>query len=439
MASPRTIGSIVAIAVIAGAIVAVAAVWRPAISAVYQTAPQSFDSALVKRGRDLAAIGNCNDCHTMRGGRDFAGGLPVPTPFGTIYSSNITPDAETGIGRWSEAAFRRAMQSGVNRDGQHLYPTFPYDHFTHVSDDDDRALYAYLMTRQPVRAAARENALAFPFNQRIAVAGWKLLFLRQASYQPDRTQSAEWNRGAYLVEGLAHCGACHTPRNALGAENTQASFAGGDVDNWHAYAINRQSSAPVPWNAEALFQYLRQGWHPDHGVARGPMAKVVSNLSEVPESDVYAIATYMADVFGAPTPEQKRRGDDARAQAKSKQAAQPDDSNAGANVFAAACSTCHATDRAPPFGGIHLALSTALTSLDARNAANIVLSGIRPSAGERSPIMPGFADSMSDAQIVAVLDYLRMRLGNVPPWTNTSDIVRDVRRTQTVPLQREQP
>ncbi len=366
--------------------------------------------------------------------------MPVPTPFGTIYSSNITPDPETGIGRWTEAAFRRAMQSGVNRDGQHLYPTFPYDHFTHVSDDDDRALYAYLMTRRPVRAPARENDLAFPFNQRVAVAGWKVLFLRHGSYQPDSTQSAEWNRGAYLVEGLAHCGACHTPRNALGAEKSQASFAGGDVDNWHAYAINGQSSAPVPWDADALFRYLRQGWHPDHGVARGPMAEVVSNLSEVPESDIRAIAIYMASVSGAPTAERKRRGDEVLAQANSGPV-QPANggTTSGAQIYAAACAGCHATDRAPPFGGINLALSTALTSPDARNAANIVLSGIRPTAGERSPIMPGFADSMSDGQIAALLDYLRTRFGNASPWTNTADIVRDIRRTQTVLLQREQP
>src|SRR5437879_7254756 len=173
MASPRIIGSIIAIAVIAGAIAAVAIVWRPAVAAIDPPAPSSFDSALVKRGRDLAAIGNCNDCHTVRGGKDFAGGLPVPTPFGIIYSSNITPDAETGIGRWSEAAFRRAMQSGVNRDGQHLYPTFPYDHFTRVSDDDDRALYTYLMTRRPVREPARARTLAFPFSHRVEVWGWE--------------------------------------------------------------------------------------------------------------------------------------------------------------------------------------------------------------------------------------------------------------------------
>jgi mono/diheme cytochrome c family protein len=443
-ASPRMIGSILAMTAIAAAIAVAAIVWRPAIAAIEPPAPQSFDSALVKRGRDFAAIGNCNDCHTVRDGRDFAGGLAVPTPFGTIYSPNITPDAETGIGRWSEAAFRRAMQSGVNRDGQHLYPTFPYDHFTHVSDEDDHALYAYLMTRPAVRAPARANQLSFPFDQRVVVAGWKLLFLRHGSYQPEPAKTAEWNRGAYLVEGLAHCGACHTPRNSLGAERARDAFGGGDVDNWHAYAINRQSPAPVPWNAEALFGYLRQGWHPDHGVARGPMAQVVGNLSGVPESDVRAIATYMADMFGVPTPDRKRRGDEVLAQAAARpvqtpqasQAPQASSGNAlGASIYAAACAACHASDRAPPFGGINLALSTTINGPDARNAANIILSGIRPVAGERSPIMPGFADSMSDDQIAALLDYLRARFSQQPPWTNTADIVRESRRTQTALLQ----
>ena len=379
----------------------------------------------------LAGAGNCMACHTARGSQPGAGGRPFTLAIGTFYSSNITPDAETGIGRWSEAAFRRAMQSGVDREGRHLYPTFPYDHFTNVSDDDNRALYAFLMTRQPVRAPARENQLSFPFNQRAVVAGWKLLYLRHGTYQADATRSAEWNRGAYLVDGLAHCGACHTPRNSLGAERTQAAFAGGDVDNWHAYAINSQSPAPVPWDAAALFQYLRHGWHPDHGVARGPMAEVVSNLSGVPENDVRAIATYMAGVFGAPTPEAKRRGDDVLAQARSQQAPQ---SSSTASLYAAACATCHGSDRGPPYGGINLALSSAFSGPDARNAANIVLSGIRPVAGERSPIMPDFADSMSDDQIASLLDHLRARF-NQPAWTNTLNIVRDARRTQTVFLQ----
>src|SRR5579863_6148619 len=254
MTKPRIIAGIVAGFLIGGAGAAVALVWRPAISPIESPAPQSFGAELVKRGRDLAAIGNCSDCHTVREGRAFAGGVPVPTPFGTIYSSNITPDPDTGIGRWSEAAFRRAMRSGIDRAGQHLYPTFPYDHFTNVTDEDDRALYAFLMTRQPIDAASRANELSFPLNQRFVVAGWKFLFLRRETFQADAAQSAEWNRGAYLVEGLAHCGACHTPRNVLGAERTSAAFSGGDVDDWQAYAINSRSPSPVPWDTEALFR-----------------------------------------------------------------------------------------------------------------------------------------------------------------------------------------
>src|ERR1700750_1186514 len=187
--SPRMIASVIAGVLIAGAAGGFAVAWRPAIAAIEPPSPQSFDPALVKRGRELAAIGNCNDCHTVRGGSSFAGGLPVPTPFGTIYSSNITPDRDTGIGRWPEAAFRRAMRSGVNRDGQHLYPTFPYDHFTNVSDEDDQALYAFLMTRPPVHAPARANQLSFPLDQRVVIAGWKLLFLRRDTYHPDPDKS----------------------------------------------------------------------------------------------------------------------------------------------------------------------------------------------------------------------------------------------------------
>ncbi|WP_249780783.1 cytochrome c [Bradyrhizobium sp. dw_78] len=445
------IAAAIAGVLIAAGIAGFAVTWRPAIAAVEPPSPQSFDPVLVKRGRELAAIGNCNDCHTMRGGSSFAGGLPVPTPFGTIYSSNITPDPDTGIGRWPEQAFRRAMRSGVDRDGQHLYPTFPYDHFTNVSDEDDRALYAFLMTRPPVHAPARDNQLSFPLDQRFVVAGWKLLFLRHGGYQPDGGRSAEWNRGAYLVEGLAHCGSCHTPRNGLGAERPDAQFAGGDVDNWHAYAINSQSPSPVPWNADTLFSYLRRGWDSDHGTARGPMAEVVSNLSSVSESDVRAIALYMADVFGAPAPDRIRHGEAVLAQAKMRaktQAGAPAAQAAngaatqdwtmnatGASIYAAACATCHESNRALPYGGVNLALSTALSGPDPRNAVNIVLSGVRPVPGERSPIMPGFADSMNNEQIVALLQFLRGRFSNQPAWSGVAKTVLDARRMQTVFLQ----
>jgi mono/diheme cytochrome c family protein len=427
------IGGVVAVTLVGGAAAVFAIAWRPAMPVTDPGAKQSFDSAQVKRGRELAALGNCNSCHTVRGGKNFAGGLPVPTPFGTVFSSNITPDPETGIGRWPEDAFRRAMRSGVDREGRHLYPTFPYDHFTNVSDDDDRALFAFLMTREPVRAPARDNQLSFPFDHRVVIAGWKLLFLRAGTYKPDTTKSAEWNRGAYLVEGLAHCGACHTPRNALGAERTTASFSGGDVDNWQAYPINAQSLAPVPWDADALYTYLRDGFHPDHGTARGPMADVASNLSAVPATDVRAIATYMADVFGKPSPVRKLQGETVLAQAKQGAASPPE--SEGGKIYAAACAGCHDGSRPPPYGGIHLSLSTAISSPDPRNLANIVLSGVAPIEGERSPIMPGFAAVMNDREVVVLLEYLRSRFSHHRASSDLERVVAEARRTQTAYVQ----
>ena len=432
MSKPAIVGGIIVATLIGGAITAFAVAWRPAIEPITPPTAQSFDPALVKRGRDLAAIGNCSDCHTVPGGKAFAGGLAVPTPFGAVYSSNITPDPVTGIGRWSEAAFQRAMRSGVDRAGHHLYPTFPYDHFTNVTDEDDRALYAFLMTRSPVHAPDHTNDLSFPYNQRFVVAGWKLLFLKRGTFKADSSQSAEWNRGAYLVDGLAHCGACHTPRNSLGAEKESASFSGAEVDNWHAYAINAQSHSPTPWTAEALFHYLRYGWDADHGVARGPMAEVTANLSSVPESDVRAIAFYMASVSGAPA---QAHASAAPSEAKSSSAQSAEANDPGASIYRAACATCHESKRPLPYSGINLRLSTALSAPEPRNAANIILAGIRPVSGERSPIMPGFANSMTDEQLAALLTYLRGRFSTQPAWSGIEQIVRDARRNETVSLQ----
>ncbi|MCA6126237.1 cytochrome c [Bradyrhizobium sp. WSM 1704] len=424
----RIITGIAAVVLIAGAAAGLALAWRPSIAAIAPPRPDAFDPDIIKRGRDLAAIGSCNTCHTVPGGGNYAGGLPVPTPFGTVFSSNITPDAATGIGSWPEAAFVRAMRSGVSRDGRHLYPTFPYDHFTNVSDADDRALYAFLMTRQPVSATPPANQLTFPLNHRPLIAGWKLLYFHGGDVPSDAAKGAQWNRGAYLVEGLAHCGACHTPRNALGAERVNAQFAGGEVDNWHAYALNDTSHAPVRWTADALYAYLRHGWQADHGTARGPMAEVVDNLSSVPDSDVRAIALYMADISGT-SPSNGKSPADAVAQSST---AQTDP--AGAAIYAAACASCHESNRPLPYGGVNLALSTAVTSPDPRNLVNIVLAGVGGVAGERSPIMPGFAASIDDAQMVALLKYLRARFGKRPAWNDLDRTVRDARAAQAVSL-----
>lgn len=435
--------TIVSVLVVVGiaAAGAIAVAWRPSLTAIATPARASFDPALVKRGRELAALGNCNDCHMAPGGKAFAGGLPVPTPFGTIFSANITPDPATGIGRWSEQAFARAMRSGVSRDGAHLYPTFPYDHFTNVSDDDNRALYAYVMTRTPVSAQPPANQLAFPLGWRPIIAGWKLLFLHNDTLTPNPSQSAEWNRGAYLVKGLAHCGSCHTPRNKLGAERASAQFAGGEVDGWQAYPLNDASKSPVPWTAEALFTYLRTGSQLQHGVARGPMAQVVSNLSTVPEADVRAIATYMA-VVATPTPDRRQSGNQAIAsiepanssqteRAAPAQAAHP----AGAAIYQAACAGCHDAGRPVPYGGVNLHLSTGVNASDARNVTNTILIGVKPVPGERSPIMPGVAASMDDGQIVALLQYLRARFSDQPAWSDLDRTVAGARESQMTEVQ----
>src|ERR1700737_4150220 len=251
----------------------------------------TYDPTLVAKGAWLAAIGNCNTCHPASNGRTFAGGRPLSTPFGTIYATNITPDRETGIGSWSPSDFLRAMHQGIDRDGRDLYPAFPYDHFTHVADADVNAIYAFLMTRDPVRAKTPANRILVP---RPAISIWKELYLKPGPLAPDAAHDANWNRGRYLVDGLAHCGACHTPRNALGAEKEREDLGGGTVEGWRAPALNEASPAPSLWTADQLAAYLRTGFDAAHGTAAGAMAPVAHNLSTVPEAEVNAIAVYIA-------------------------------------------------------------------------------------------------------------------------------------------------
>lgn len=417
------------------------AAWQPALDPIAPPAVSAFAADLVQRGAELAAIGNCDTCHTAAGGRPYAGGRAIPTPFGTIYSTNITPDAATGIGRWSEAAFRRALRRGVARDGSYLYPAFPYDHFTLVSDADDEALYAFLMTRAPVEAKAPPNDLPFPLNVRLVVYGWDLLFLHPGPYQADAARDAAWNRGAYLVEGLGHCGACHTPRNVLGAEQRKP-LAGGEAEGWSAYALDTGSPAPRPWTAAALAHYLKYGYDDAHGVARGPMAEVADDLRAAPENDIQAIAGYVAAPAGAGHPvDQKVEQQVALQRARgTKVAAASGDSQAntfaigaaeggdqGALIYAGACAGCHQGPRAMPFGGIDLALSSGLAAPTPTNLVNVVLYGLPAADAARAPIMPGFAAAMSDDQLSALARYLRAHFTDKGPWSDIEQTVRAAR------------
>lgn len=400
-----------------------------------------FDQAVVRRGAELAAVGDCNTCHTAPGGKAFAGGLGLPTPFGTIYSTNITPDPDTGIGRWPEAAFQRAMREGVDREGRHLYPAFPYDHFTLVTDDDNRALYAFLMTRAPVRAPAKANELPFPLTLRPVLAGWKLLFLRRGPYAPDPGRDAVWNRGAYLVEGIGHCGACHTPRNMFGAEKKHDVFGGGDAEGWHAFTINAASPSPVPWTVDTLNAYLRQGWHGLHGVARGPMGPVADNLASVSDQDVKAIAVYVAGMMGAPTDARQRQGDElANAARGTGTGSKPQSggsqtvpgvvtgNDTGAAIYASACAMCHDSGRPVPYGGMSLSLSTTVNAESPRNLINLLLAGVPAADGKRGPVMPGFAATLTDPQITALVNYLRATFSRKKDaWPDIATPLRDAR------------
>src|SRR5690606_23136593 len=324
-----------------------------------------------------------------------AGGLALETPFGKIYTTNITPDKETGIGTWSYAAFERAMREGIHRDGRHLYPAFPYTAFAKISDADMQSLYAYLMTREPVRNTVPATELAFPYNARPLLAGWNLLYHKNEQYQPDPAQTTLWNRGAYLVQGLGHCAACHSPRNALGAEKQGEHFlAGGFAEGWEAPALNALSRAPIPWTEEELYRYLRTGYSPLHGVASGPMAPVIQSMAELPDDDVRAVAHYLSTLAPLPAADTPPALKAAQLEARSRED-QRVLSLAGENLFQGACAVCHDAREGPPLFGSRpsLALNTNLHSDHPDNTIQILLHGLDNPAMAELGYMPGFADS----------------------------------------------
>jgi mono/diheme cytochrome c family protein len=419
----------VAVVGVLGLLGFLALAWRPAIAPIDPPDKASFSAELITNGEVLAGSGYCAVCHTKQGGQRLAGGYGLRTPFGTIYSTNITPEPETGIGRWSLAAFTRAMHEGVSRDGSHLFPAFPYDHFTKVSDDDVAALYAYLMTRPPVTASAPANTIPFPLNIRTFQEGWKLLFFRSGRYQPDTSKSAAWNRGAYLAEGLSHCGGCHTPRNLLGAEKVKDAYAGGVVDDWIAPALTDANPSPVPWTESELFSYLRSGVSPLHGVSAGPMSPVIhTGLSVVPDADIRAQSVYFADLDHAAAHMAVADAAVRKALAVSAlgsgQEYDPD-----ARLYAAACVACHYNAGPAPLPARPaLALNSALMLPEPTNFIRVVLDGIGISEGGPGLVMPGYAASLTDADIARLAAFLRRTHTDEPPWTDLENKVVAIRQ-----------
>jgi mono/diheme cytochrome c family protein len=396
---------------------------RPAIAAVEPVDPARFAPGEVARGAALARIGNCLSCHQSAHGRPYAGGYGVRSPFGTIYGSNITPDPTTGIGHWSEPAFVRALREGVSRDGHHLYPALPYDHFTRASDRDLRALYAFLMTRPAVRSTPPANELIPPLGFRPFIAGWKLLFFRPAPFQAPAGLPASLARGAYLSETLAHCSGCHSPRGLLGNEQTNRPYQGGWSDGWYAPPLDRHSPAVRAWTADRLYAYLTTGLDVHHAAAAGPMGDVTRSLAKAPPEDVRAIAAYyawwmrQAPATRAEPPLPDRAAAAARAFPE------------GARLFAGACAACHEPG-APMMvaGRPALPLGTPLHEDDPRDLIAIILRGLEPPVGAAGPFMPAYADAMSDRQVAQIAGYLRTRHGAGPAWTDLDRQVAKARK-----------
>jgi mono/diheme cytochrome c family protein len=370
----------------------------------------------------------------MPGGKSFAGGLKLRTPFGAIYSTNITPDPRTGIGQWSEAAFARALREGVDRNGKYLYPAFPYDHFTKITDDDIKAIYVYLMTRPPVTATAPSNELIFPINYRIVLAAWNLFFLDYGVVSPDQSKTAQWNRGAYLVEGPGHCGGCHTPRNLMGAEKRGQRYAGGEAKAWHAPALNEESPAPLPWTADALVNYLLDGWDKDHGIAAGPMSEVTNGFSALSEADVSAVAVYILSLQGQSRPKEAADATIAFAREREFDGATPrtadvkvdgPDSNIGRgrSLFVKICSNCHRVGGIPAA----LALTSTVNGPDPRNLIHVINEGIQPPEGVPDRSMPAFGRSLSDTDLIDLVAFMRLNFSKQPAWKDVAAQVGRIR------------
>jgi mono/diheme cytochrome c family protein len=405
--------------------------WHGSLPKMPLSERPQFDAATVEQGRILAAAGYCATCHTEKGGgAPFAGNYEMATPFGTIYASNITPDPETGIGLWSPAAFRRAMHTGVDREGRNLFPVFPYNHFTKLSDSDVDAIYAYIMTDvAPVHEVTKQPDFPFPLNLRILQSGWKLLFFHEGRFTPDPKKSAEWNRGAYLAEGIAHCGACHTPRNALGAEEMDREYAGAVIDSWTAPPLTNANPSGVPWTAGAFSNYLKTGSDIYHAAATGPMGPVVhAGISQLPDSDIAALATYFGAIVGAPDSNPAQNP----TVVASIQAGAPDPDyrkDLGERLYASACASCHynpspdslKTER-PDLG-----INSATRLDDPSNLIHAILDGVPASEGTHGVAMPAFRTELNDNQIAAIAQYLRTTQANLPPWQNLETTVTSVR------------
>jgi mono/diheme cytochrome c family protein len=376
--------------------------------------PADFTAAdPVARGRYLAQAADCEACHTAEGGKPFAGGRPFVTDFGTLYSPNITPDKDTGIGNWSDADFLKAVHEGVTPSGEHLYPAFPYAAYTYLADDDVLAIRKYLATVAPVKNEAPQNALEAPFNQRWLMAFWSDFYNPDKRFEPVADQSPEWNRGAYLVEGLGHCGDCHTPRTALQSLDNRHKFAGGMAEGWRAYNLSSDKDSGIgSWSEADLIQYLTTGHSMNRGTAFGPMAQAVHlSFANLTASDVRAIVTYVRSVPAVPTPDLPAPKMEAAPKDPAQGVALSLDPH-GKALFEGVCSGCHGwTGETQSVPHATLTGTRAVNDPTAINVAQAVLHGSKELPNDGSVAMPAFASAYSDRDIAAVSNYVTARFG----------------------------
>jgi mono/diheme cytochrome c family protein len=389
-----------------------------------------LDSAVLAKGQYLVRAGNCLSCHTAPDGKPYAGGRAIPTPFGTIYSSNITPDPETGIGKWSPGDFWRAIHEGISRDGSFLYPAFPFTNYTKVRREDSDAMFAYLRTLEPAAHAVKPPEMRFPYGERALLAGWRALYFEEGTYADDPKQTPQWNRGAYLVQGLGHCSACHSARNAWGAVNGDRVEGGViPVLDWYAPSLTSSRETGLgDWDVQHVVELLKTGISP-RGAVFGPMSEVVrDSLQHLTPDDLTAMVVYLksqreegprGDSPGVQIT--KRRGEELMAQ--------------GERVYQERCVDCHGANGLgvtrvyPP-----LANNEAILMRNPLNAIRVTLNGGFPPStqGNLRPYgMPPFAHVLSDLEVAAVVTYIRGAWGNHSPPVSPVEVA----RARGVPLE----
>jgi mono/diheme cytochrome c family protein len=380
-------------------------------------------ASLAERGAYLARAADCMACHTKPGGKDLAGGLGFKLPFGTLYSTNITPDKETGIGSYSDADFLNAVHRGIRRDGARLYPAMPYVSYTYMTDDDALAIKAYLFSLPSVQAPAPANTLSFPFDQRWAMMFWSALFNPDTRFAPDALKSPEWNRGAYLAEAMAHCGECHTPRDLAFALDNRKKFAGAVTAGWRAFNITSDRATGVGgWSDSDLASYLANGHAIGHGTASGPMGEAVDrSLSQMTPDDIKSLVAYVRSVPAVASPDLPATP--APPAPTSHRDGGGKDNARGKMVFEGGCVSCHGwTGESPVSPLATLTGAAAVNDQSGTNVAQIVLSGTRRLTPDGALSMPAFGHTYSDDEIAAVANYVTARFGSKGSKLSASDV-----------------